>query len=232
MLNLIKQELKRNKLSTYIGPSIISCVVLIVFTYFVAYVAQVENDVQFQNYNNIFRFTGIMGLIIFSVIAATMYSRLVINEYSGARMALLFSYPVSRKKIFLSKILIAFTFTTISMALCTAIPLTLFAITETISPIVNDIISFKLLFAEFQTICISALAVGGVGIVSMRLGFIKKSVPTTLVTAFIFSGMLGNVAITCAGNLIISAIIISIILITSLAVIIELGNKINIMEVE
>lgn len=88
------------------------------FTYFVAYVAQVEQKVQFMNYENIFRFTNAISIILFGVLSATMYSRFVTEEYSGKRLTLLFSYPVSRKKTLAAKVLLVFLFVLVSMLAC------------------------------------------------------------------------------------------------------------------
>ncbi|MEY9973200.1 hypothetical protein ABH966_003584 [Lysinibacillus sp. RC46] len=43
----------------------IGCMFLIGFIYFVAIVAKVENEPDFQNYSNIFLFTSIMSMFFF-----------------------------------------------------------------------------------------------------------------------------------------------------------------------
>jgi ABC-type transport system involved in multi-copper enzyme maturation permease subunit len=123
MMKLINLELQRINLRPYLISSTISGFVLLAFTYFIAYVAQVEQEVQFMSYENIFLFTGAMSVLIFGVLSATMYEKLIIEEYSGKRLALLFSYPVGRKKAFSAKILIVFLFVVLSMLLCTILPI-------------------------------------------------------------------------------------------------------------
>jgi len=235
MLKLIGLELKRNNIRTYVMASFIACIILLAFIYFVAYVAQVESgvhEVQFQNYKNIFRFTGTISLIIFSIMSAVMYSRLIINEYTGKRAALLFSYPVNRKKILSVKLLLVFIFVSVSMLVCTLIPYIIFNVTETISPIVvQDTMSKELVMTMLQTLVVAILAVGGIGIVSMRIGFIKKSIPATLITAFVLSAIYGNAAINTSSipaNLFVGGIGV----IATIFVMIELSNKVNKMEVE
>jgi len=107
MLKLISLELKRNNIRAYVIANVIICGILLAFIYFVAYVAQVETgvrEIQFRNYKNIFRLTGTISLIVFSIMSGVMYSRFIIGEYSGKRAALLFSYPVSRTKVLISKL--------------------------------------------------------------------------------------------------------------------------------
>lgn len=235
MLKLIRLELKRNNIRGYVVASCISCAVLLMFIYFVSYVAQVESGVhetQFQNYANIFRFTGTISLIIFSIMSAVMYSRLIIDEYSGKKAALLFSYPVSRKKTLLAKLLLVFVFTSMSMLICTAIPYIVFSITESVVPIVvQDTMTSEIFIDTLNILVVAIFAVGGIGIAAMRVGFIKKSVPTTMIVAFVLSATYGNAALST--NTVISSLVISGVgIVAAIVIMIEFTNKVNKMEVE
>ncbi len=232
MIELIKLELQRINLRPYLISSTISGIVLLVFTYFIAYVAQVEQEVQFMNYENIFLFTGAMSILIFGVLSATMYEKLIIEEYYGKRLALLFSYPVGRKKAFSAKISIVFLFVVLSMLLCTILPIFVFTATESFTPIVSDTMTSDILTKAVVTIVVSLVAVNAIGLLAMRIGFIKKSVPATLISAFILSGIYGNISIKSAGNYVFSLLIIGVSLLAILAVFVTLSHKINHMEVE
>ncbi len=236
MSKLIKLELKRNNLRTYLIASAVSCVVLLGLIYFIANVAQLEDssarEIVFRSYTNIFRLTGVISLAIFSTMSAIMYSRLILDEYAGKRAALLFSYPVSRRKILFAKLLLVFVFISISMLICTSIPYIVFSITESFAPIVvQDVMTMELMMDAIKTSAVAVLALGAIGVVSLRIGFIKKSVPTTLLSAILLSSIYGNAAVNANG--IQSSVLISAIgLIVAIAVIVELSNKVNKMEVE
>lgn len=232
MIKLINLELQRINLRPYLISSTISGFVLLAFTYFIAYVAQVEQELQFMNYENIFLFTCAMSILIFGVLSATMYEKLIIEEYSGKRLALLFSYPVGRKKAFSAKILIVFLFVVLSMLLCTILPIFIFAATESFTPIVSDTMTSDILIKAVGTIVVSLVAVSAIGLLAMRIGFIKKSVPATLISAFILSGIYGNITIGSVGNFVISLLITGVSLLAILAVFVTLSHKINHMEVE
>lgn len=236
MMKLIKLELKRNNIRTYLLASAVSCAALLGFIYLIANAAQLEDssarEIAFRSYTNIFRLIGIISLVIFSIMSAIMYSKLIIGEYTGKRAALLFSYPVSRNKILLSKLLLVFVFTSVSMLICTAIPYIVFSITESVSPIVvQDVMTMGLIKDALKTLGVSVLALGGIGIVSLRIGFIQKSVPTTLISALLLSAIYGNIAIN-ANNILFRILISGIGLIVTVTVIVELSNKVNKMEVE
>ncbi|SHM51805.1 hypothetical protein SAMN02746066_02245 [Anaerosporobacter mobilis DSM 15930] len=232
MTKLIKLELERINLRPYFISSAIFGIVQLVFTYFVAYVAQVEQEVQFMNYGNILLFTGVISTFLFGILSATMYARLIVEEYSGKRLALLFSYPVGRQKTFIAKTLIVLLFVMLSMFLCTMLSIGIFAITEGFCPIVSEVMTSDILITAFCNMLVSLVAVSAIGLLSMRIGFIKKSISTTLISAFILSGIYGNIAISKVGNSAISLIIATVSLLVILAILVTLSCKINHMEVE
>lgn len=232
MTKLIQLELERINLRPYFISSAIFGIVQLVFNYFIACVAQVEQEVQFMNYENIFLFTGAISTMLFGILSATMYARLIVEEYSGKRLALLFSYPVGRKKTLIAKILIVFLFVILSMLLCTMLSIGVFALTEAFSPIVSDAMTRDILTTAFRNMLISSVAVSAIGLLSMRIGFIKKSISTTLISAFILSCIYGNIAIGSVENLAVSWIIVGVSLLVILVILVTLSRKINLMEVE
>lgn len=228
----MKLELRRNNLRTYVWSSIIACIILIGFIYFVSVVAKVENEPDFQNYPNIFLFTSIISMIFFSILSAVMYTRFVIDEYTGKKLVFLFSYPVSRKKILLAKIAVVVVFSTVAMIVSNVVSFVIFSITESISPIVNDTLSLELLLSIIKTIIILSISVNGISIIAMRIGFINKSIPSTIVTAFILCAIFGNAVIGSFGNDTVSLVLLSMVVAAGIVVTFNLIEKINRIEVE
>ncbi len=236
MMKLIKLELKRNNIRTYLLASAASSAFLLVFIYFIANAAQLENTAEFTNYANIFRFACVISLLIFGAMSAVMYSRYIIGEYFGKRVALLFSYPVNRSKVLLAKLLLVFAFTSISMIICTFVPFFVFYLSESVSPIVKqDVLSLGVLTDAAKMLAVSALTLGGAGIVAMRIGFIKKSVPITIISAIVLCALCGNVLIALFQNNAASfngVIIAAAGLAATAIVMAELSRRVNRMEVE
>ena len=121
-----------------------------------------------------YQFSCVIGLLLFGTLSAVMSNNLVIKEYSGKRLALLFSYPVSRRKIFMGKVWIILLFSFLSTLFCTSIPIAIFSVTETVLPIVSDTISADLLTETIQMIIFSALSVSAAGLLAMGMGFMRK----------------------------------------------------------
>ena len=67
-----------------------------------------------------------------------MYSKFIIEDYTGKRIILLFSYPVSRKKIMLSKLGIVYLFTVISMVASNIAIFLVFGLTEQFIHLINE----------------------------------------------------------------------------------------------
>ncbi|MCX2829697.1 ABC transporter permease [Bacillus pseudomycoides] len=232
MLNLIQLEIGKNKINTFILANVISSIGLLAFIYFVAFVAQQTNEIQFQNYANIHKFTILMGMIVFSTISSVMYTRFIIEEYKGKQMTLLFSYPVNRKKVLLVKLLIVSSFTTVAMIICSAIPIIIFSLTEKISPIVPDTLSQEDIFSTLLMIVITAFITSMVALIAMRIGFIKKSVPITIISSFGLIALLGNTVASGYDNPMLGVIILVIIAAIGILVSLELMQRVNRMEID
>lgn len=228
MLKLMFLEMDKFKIKTYILTSIISSIALLGFTYLISIIFRVENDPLFQSYSNIFKFVGIMGMIIFTVLSSVMHSRIVVEDYVGKRLVLLFSYPVSRSKIFLAKICLVTLFTVIALMCSNAVCLFIFSITEFICPIVRDTLTPISLINNLENILLTALTVGGLSILSMTIGFIKKSMPTTIVTSFALAATVGNMIMN--GNLKINLILLSILVLLDVLAVTGTIKEINKME--
>ena len=119
MKTLIRLELRRTNFRTYVISALIIAVIMLGFLYLFAYAPMLEtNDADmkiFSGYENLIPLYGVLNMTVFCVLAAVIYSKIIIEEYSGKRPILLFSYPINRKKIMLSKLCIVFVFTVIAM---------------------------------------------------------------------------------------------------------------------
>ncbi len=198
MLRLIQLELQRTNLRPYCISSVIFAFVLLMFIYFAAWVAQVEQETQFMNYANLFRISSAVSMIFFSALSATMYAWLITKDYAGSQPDLLFSYPSGRQKVFMVKVFIVFSFIVGAMLLCTAVPMLIFAATESFAPIVTDRLSIELGTAVCRRIALALLAVSATGVLAFWLGFFKKSMAVTLISAFVLAGVYGNLIIGTA----------------------------------
>lgn len=207
MKMLIKLELKRNKIRTYIIAGFIIAITMTCFLYLFAYAPMLEPDdadmAIFSSYDNIIPLFAVLNMAAYCVLSAVMYSKLIIEDYSGKRPVLLFSYPVSRKKVMLAKLFVVSIFTIISMIAGNLIIYLIFGVTERFLHLAAQDFTFSVLLLALETTFIMSLIASSIGLIAVGIGFIKKSVPTTIISAVLAASLLCNiVAGTASGRVV------------------------------
>ena len=235
MKTLIRLELKKNKINTYIIASLIIAITMLGFLFLFAYAPMLEpNDKDmaiFSGYNNLIPLFGVFNMAVFCVMSSVMYSKFVIEDYSGKRPILLFSYPVSRKKVVLSKLFIVCGFTVISMFINNFIIFLIFGITENFIHLVGKNFTFHIILQIAENTIIMSIIAANIGIIAVGAGFIKKSVPTTIVSAVLLASLMCNIVVNASINKVAIYVLTVIMVIIGIVCSGFLIKKINIMEV-
>ncbi len=235
MNKLIKFELKRNSLKTYHIAVVIITVVILSFLYLLAAIPQIDaadSDTEmFMSYDFIIGLGNIISMAIFSIMSSVMASKFIVDEYTGKKAILLFSYPVDRKKILDVKIIIVFFYTAISMLVCNGIATTVFLSTESLFPLCQDSIDITLIRnCIFSVLCYSLMS-ALVSLAAVWFGFMKKSIIVTITSACVIVSILCQILgmILFIRPVIIA--ILAVILMIAIAVWINLHNQVEKMEV-
>ena len=139
MNKLISLEVKRNRLRPYHIAVLIGGFTLLAFHYFMAAIPLIdptEADIaMFSSYDFLFNLNHLVSMAIFGILGAVMGTRFVIEEYSGAKAVLLFSYPISRKKMMGAKLWLVFCYPVAAMLLCGIVIGGVFFFTESLFPL-------------------------------------------------------------------------------------------------
>lgn len=200
MYNLIKLELKKTNILPYLWAVIAITLSMIGFLYIFSLIAYTGNDLdatEFSSYHSIFAITSALNMTAHSILAAVMFSRFLLKDYSDKNALLLFSYPIDRKAVLHAKTFLVAGFCLASMMVGTAVMYFVYGLTEAIFPLVNDNFSLSLILRfAVDTLLYSATAAIFIGMISLRIGFIKKSVQTTIVTAVIICCCMANIVVT------------------------------------
>ncbi len=190
MSKLISLELKRNKLKSYNIAVAIIAVIMLGMLYMTAAIPVIdpsEAEGEFINYNFLISMYNLLSMCSFMVLSAVMYSKFIIEEYSGKKSLLLFSYPVARKKILSAKISMIFMYTVVGMFLSGVLAFVIFFATESATPLCVEQLSVKIVIDSYISLLIYSAAAGVWSLISLWFGFIKKSTSTTIVAAIIIS---------------------------------------------
>lgn len=182
MIRLMKLELEKINLSRYILLSIAG----IVISMFFVFVGLNDNSTDIYDYDVSFTMIGLIFCFYYIILFSIMVVAYIINEYTQKTIFVMFTYPVDRRKLIMSKLLMITLLTAISMAvgyICCGVFLIL------VDRYLN------LLTGEFEISVLSHWIPAAVkailtfcifGIGTFVSGMIKKSIPMTIVSAIIF----------------------------------------------
>lgn len=236
MKTLFKLELQKNIIRTYVAASLVIAFTMLGFLYLFAYAPMLEpNDKDmaiFSGYHNLIPLFGVLNMAVFCVLSAVMYSKFIIEDYTGKRIILLFSYPVSRKKIMLSKLGIVYLFTVISMVASNIAIFLVFGLTEQFIHLINESLTLFILAQAIEITLIMSFIAASTGIIAAGIGFVKKSVPTTIVSAVLIASLMCNIVVNATANKAVLYLLAIVILTIAFIVSILLMKQVNRMEVE
>lgn len=168
----------------------------------------------------------------FCVLSAVMHSKFIIEDYSGKRPVLLFSYPVGRIKVLLSKLSLVGLFTIISMVASNVLIFSVFWVTEKIIRLVKEEFTFPDMLQAINITLVMAFIAAIIGIVAVGIGFAKKSIPTTIVSAVLMASLMCNVVVNTTSNMAIMYAFGVVMLLVGIIFTGVLIKKINSMEAE
>jgi hypothetical protein len=233
MIKLLKLELKKQNIRTYIISSIIVSIVMLGFLFLFAYAPQIDSNDKdlsfFAGYKNIISLFSMFNMFVFAVLGSVMYSKFIVEDYMDNKLILLFSYPIPRKKVLLSKIMLIGGFVILAMILSLLFNFVTFISLDYFLKWMNDSFSMAFFVELIEKSILMTISAFCVSFFACALGFIKKSVPTTIVSAMILGSMLSNSGVSNNKSLIyIFAIILICLTVGSF---VYLLNKVQKMEV-
>lgn len=189
MLQLIKLEMKKFKFGWYIKGAVITNIIITVLMCCIMYIEQEERDSMIAMYQDVFVLIGGMVRATFIVFAAVLIAKMVIEEYRNKTILLLFSYPVSRKKIIASKLLVIAAMTFVTILLSNMIVAGSFFIINMYVPIVPFSVTAHQFLEEAIKMIFFAIAAAGASLISLYFGMRKYSVAATVASSLIVVGI-------------------------------------------
>lgn len=195
MERLMKLELKKVHFGKYI---LLSALMIVLSMYFV-FVALYDSSGTARTYDNTFRTVEMIFAFVFIIFFAVLVSALVISEYNNRTILLMFTYPVDKKKVILSKLMVVTLFITASMIVGYVFcGLFIVGIDRRF-----DLLEGEFTVAVFRNWIIQAavtlLVFDCLGLWTFAAGMVKKSVTVTIVSSMVFI-FLRQIVITASEN--------------------------------
>ncbi|MFJ7850374.1 ABC transporter permease [Peribacillus sp. NPDC046944] len=185
MLNLMKLERMKMKLGWYVKGAVMANVLIIALLSFAMYTAQVEGELFVASHQEAFILIGAIVRATFIIFAAVLIAKMIIEEYSNKTILILFSYPINRKKIIASKLLIIGALTFITMLLSNIIVVGSFSIIHHYIPLVPFQITMQQYVGEVIKMVPYSIATAGISLIPLYFGMRKHSVPATICSSII-----------------------------------------------
>lgn len=191
----MKLEWKKNHLSKYFKTTLIATVLIFLITAFMAKMAQNQGELMFTNFNSYMSFVNIIIRVVFVIFSAVLLSRLVIDEYKNKTLQVLFTYPVNRKKVIQSKLMLIMGFCFVSILFSTIV---ISLLTFMVNPKVElfpQLLELGDVINTFPTIITISIMTACLSLIPLYFGMKKKSSSTTITWGVII-GLLVNATVS------------------------------------
>ncbi|PKJ57240.1 ABC transporter permease [Bacillus sp. SN10] len=185
MLHLMKLELKKFKFGWYVKRAIIANIVILALMIFVSIIAQVEGDAEIRDPETILLMASTLVRATFIVFGSVLIARLIIGEYKNKTILLMFSYPINRKKMMISKLAITAIVTFITVIVSNILVVGIFFGIDSYFSILPNSFTVDQLMQEGIKLVPLAIATAGMSLIPLYFGMRKRSVPTTIVSSLI-----------------------------------------------
>ncbi|WEK53456.1 MAG: ABC transporter permease [Candidatus Cohnella colombiensis] len=187
MLKLIKLELAKHKIRGNILGGFIASFAILAFIILVNF-----DDEAFVSYKEVMLVSNTFASITFTIFAATLLSKFIIDEFKSKTITVLFMYPISRKKLIAAKITIVLVFTFLFILVSNALSLTGFYIANHYLDFIQDELTITMLREHVIRTIASAVIASFISLVPLYFGMRKYSIPTTIVSAIVITSILNS----------------------------------------
>lgn len=192
MSNLIKLELRKFKIKNNIIAALICNIFILGMICLIFFVERSEGVSSFKDYHE---FSMIIATCInstFIIFAGFLISKFIIEEYKDKTISLLFMYPIKRKKIIISKVIIIAVFTFCFTLISNLIIFPSFYFIQVITNTTLEKLTFEMIQIQLIKSVISAVTNSMVGLIPIYFGLRKKSVPITILSSFLVASILNS----------------------------------------
>ncbi|MCQ4922037.1 ABC transporter permease [Tissierella carlieri] len=185
MMQLMRLELKKYKLQYHIIGVIIAILLIMAFIT-ISLVDSMTDPTQTKDtYESTFMAINLLITVIFLVYSSVLISKIVISEYNNKTIMILFCYPVSRKKLMITKLLMVSIFTIIAMTISYLCCTLYLIVMDYYFDMVQGTFNRSYLNPYILEAVTSIVMSGVLSLIPFVIGMQKKSVPITIVSSLL-----------------------------------------------
>lgn len=192
MRKLISLEIKKYKLYCYWKGIAIANLAIMALLCSIYFTGKGDGGIPFISYELVFIDFGSIIRATFTIFAATLIAKLIIDEYKNNSISLMFMYPIKRKQIMASKLIIVAGFTFLTICASSLLIGSVFYLADFYWHFVPQALTAEVLWKGLTDMILGAIASAGMSLIPLYFGMLKKSVPATIVSAIILVSITGS----------------------------------------
>lgn len=185
MLNLMRLEIKKFKLKSYINGAILANFVILGFMLLILFISKVEGSTDFENYQEALSVIDSFVRATFIIFASTLIAKLIIGEFKSKTITTLFMYPISRKKLIAAKLAIIILFTFCSIIISNLFVTSVFCFISERYHLLPDTLTASMITQLIPSVFMNAIAASGMSLIPLYFGMRKYSISTTIITSLL-----------------------------------------------
>ncbi len=194
MIKLIKLEIKKFKLMRYWKGVLGANLGFVIFIGMVYFLNKVEEEIPFDNFEMASTIISAVVSATFIIFASVILAKLVIDEYKNKSIDLMFTYPISRKKIMTAKLIIVMVFTFMTVLFSTLFLQGLVYIMDVTFDILPGDISIQEFINSMWKSFFIAFAAAGLSLIPLLIGMLRKSSSATIVSSIFLVTLTSSVS--------------------------------------
>ncbi|WP_036710924.1 ABC transporter permease [Paenibacillus pinihumi] len=185
MKQFIRLELKKIRLRTYLSGALLANA-LIGLLWLAGTTAAQQTDYPIT-YEALFIAVGQTSRIVFMIFAAVLMVPMFIGEYKSKTITLMFSYPISRRKLFAAKLVIVLGMTFTLLVATNLFFDAVFYVVNEYFYFVNKPLSHEQMVQEVWLVLGQGLAVTFMTLIPLYLGMLRRSSVTLMISAVVMA---------------------------------------------
>lgn len=185
MLNLMRLELQKMKIGWYFKSAVLITLAIAALTVAIGIVENQGNASPFPTLNEVFIVIGALVRGAFIITAGVLIGKFVIEEYKNKTIFVLFTYPISRKKLMAAKLLLICGLTFIASVVSNLLTVFLFFVVNSFFTIVPGELTAELIVQNLVSILMFAFAASGTSLLPLYFGMRKQSVSAAIVSSVV-----------------------------------------------
>lgn len=187
MFSLLKLELKKFNFNLKFLITLICNIVILGIVSLIFFNEKDSFNANFESLYILIQITLSLISMTFMIFASTLISSMITSEYRDKTITLLFTYPISRRKLLSSKLLLIFLFTFLSMIFSAIFVFGMFYaivhITNSISFTITADMIFKVLFTSLIVLLKNSI----IALIPVYFGIKTKCTAVTIISGFLIA---------------------------------------------